>query len=386
MHRVWKIAVCLFASLVLMVVGMHVYAQVFRWRAERLLSELKTLRVEETPAATVLKLRSKYSSIVDDGHPCSEEHCAFSIDLHEWESLIREEPLSHSWSERPRYYLVSKLRFLALRLNFFSTKLQVENGKLSGISVGFLQMSYVDQLGYVEHAFPSSFSVTVRTVGNFRNRVGWPKAYLLQVYEHPNLFVWEDTCKGCSPAINVDLTPQASREEFERALGFDLSCMTRFHGCRTSEEFFPAAAQMLKHDPAKQVENSGRNVVCDSRMTRILGRDRDVVGVVRIKKVSADDAAFAITDYDWLKLLKGKAMNLKEVHYLQSAGGIEEAHSSHLSERFVQVGGEQIVFLNEVFGHPLLESSCAIIAATPQNLSAALEGIADDRSDILGHE
>jgi hypothetical protein len=71
----------LLALLLLIVIGIHVYAQVFRWRAEHLLAELKTLRVEATPATTVLKLRREYASSVTDHGACSEDHCAFWIEL-----------------------------------------------------------------------------------------------------------------------------------------------------------------------------------------------------------------------------------------------------------------------------------------------------------------
>jgi len=64
--------------------GVHLYAQVFRIRAEHHLADLKAFQVEETPAAAVLKLRSEYRSETVDQGACSEEHCEFWIALTEW--------------------------------------------------------------------------------------------------------------------------------------------------------------------------------------------------------------------------------------------------------------------------------------------------------------
>jgi hypothetical protein len=56
------IAAWLLALLFLLPLSIHIYAEVFRWRAEHLLTQLKALRVEEAPATTVLRLRSEYAS------------------------------------------------------------------------------------------------------------------------------------------------------------------------------------------------------------------------------------------------------------------------------------------------------------------------------------
>ncbi|HEX9112356.1 MAG TPA: hypothetical protein VF845_12825, partial [Terriglobales bacterium] len=161
MRRVRMIAEWLLALVLLLVIGIHVYAEVFRWRAEHLLAQLKTFRLEETPAATVLKLRSEYDSSVTDHGPysqhassgsCSEDHCTFWIGLTEWNSLIML-TAKHPWSERPRDYLVGGLRFFGLRLNSISANLHVEKGKLRSVDVWFIPMSYR------RNGFLSDFSI-----------------------------------------------------------------------------------------------------------------------------------------------------------------------------------------------------------------------------------
>jgi hypothetical protein len=107
--------------------GIHLYAQVFRIRAEHLVAALKTFQVEETPAADVLNLRSKYRSETADQRACSEEHCDFWIALIEWESLMK--PSNHEWIEREKELLMDLLRPVGLRLSLLDAHLQIEKGK-----------------------------------------------------------------------------------------------------------------------------------------------------------------------------------------------------------------------------------------------------------------
>ena len=135
-------------------------------------------------------------------------------------------------------------------------------------------------------------------------------AYANNSDEHPNLIIWKPSaCTGCAGAIFADFTWQASREEYERALGFDFSCITRFHECRTPDEFLPTAAQVLKVDEENRLGEMVGKIPCDTRCARILGRDSDFVEVVRIKRVNRSDGKITIADYELMKALKGKTLN-----------------------------------------------------------------------------
>jgi hypothetical protein len=189
------------ALLAFLLVGVHVYARVFRFRAERLLTKLKSFQVEETPAAALLRLREDYHSNVTDEGKCSGERCAFSIELIEWESLLRL-PSNHAWTERLTYYLVRGLRFFGLRLNYFMASAVVERGKLRSLSVALRPMSYIEYGRPNELGSLSNIAIGAGTVGNFRRWIGWPR-----VYEHPNSLVSKPSARtGCSGAINAEFT------------------------------------------------------------------------------------------------------------------------------------------------------------------------------------
>ena len=195
-------------------------------------------------------------------------------------------------------------------------------------------------------------------------------AYANNSDEHPNLIIWKPSaCTGCAGAIFADFTWQASREEYERALGFDFSCITRFHECRTPDEFLPTAAQVLKVDEENRLGEMVGKIPCDTRCARILGRDSDFVEVVRIKRVNRSDGKITIADYELMKALKGKTLNLRDLYYTkQFVDEVEVANTGYISQPLLQIGGERIVYFSEILQHPTAWSDCAIMAATQQNL------------------
>ncbi|MGO9084324.1 MAG: hypothetical protein ACLQBK_03790 [Candidatus Sulfotelmatobacter sp.] len=352
--------------------GVHLYAQIFRIRAEHLLADLKAFQVEETPAAAVLKLRSEYRSETVDQGACSEEHCDFWVGLIEWESLMR--PSSHEWVEQPRELLMRVLRPVGLRLSLFDAHLQVEKGKLRKLDVEFMH-AYVEQ-----ERFPN-FIADAFTVGNLRYYLGWK-----YVYEHPNLFVDEpNACTGCSGAIAAYFTWQATRNEFERAMEFDFSCITRFHVCRAVEEFLPSAARLLKADDASLSANMGWKLPCDTRAARILGRDSDLVELARVKQIKGKEGEYVIVDYEPIRALKGENIQLNNVyHRSELAEAVTTNHGS--SQRLLQVGAKRVVFFSTLLDKPSAMSECAVMPNTTEILTATLEGIAADRSATIGKE
>jgi hypothetical protein len=379
MRRVRILGLGMVAFLFLTLLSIHIYARVYRYRVEQLLSTLKTFQVEETPTAAILKLRSDYHSNVTDNGSCSEEHCEFSIALMEWESLNRI-TWNHPWAERPRYNLVWGLRFFGLRINGFMASLRVEHGKLYSVRIWFVPMSYIEHAYADGNGFLSNFSIHADTVGNFRRWVGWR-----QVYEHPNLLAWKSSaCTGCSGAINAEFTWQASRNEYERALDINLSCITQIRDCRSPEEYLPRAAGILKEAAAKNLVHGWGKMPCDVRMAQILGRDSDFVDVVRIKSVKTGDNENLITDFDVLRTLKGTKSMLSNIYYPKDfAAGVWRPDSGP-AQRLLEPGSERVVFLSKILDKPSVRSSCALMVSTPQTMSAAEEGIAADRSGILG--
>jgi len=360
----------LIVALLLAIVAIHIRAEVFRWRAERLLSRVKTLRVEVTPYSAVSALRKDYFSNVVENEECTEQRCEFSINLTQWESLTHLR-WKHPWTERPRFYAVLLLRHFGLRPTDFGVGLRVEGRILRAASIGLVPMSVIERPEYAPRGFLSNFFVTARSEGNFRRRL-----YRSSIYAHPNLMVWEpDACTGCSGAITAEFTWQANQQELDKALDFNLSCITGFRDCKSAGEYLPSAAELLFRDRKRYV--SWESIPCDGRMARILGRDSDFVDIARLTKLGESDGDFVRADYELLKPLKGQAPQLTGIYQPK------DLKTGDMSGRPSQVGTESILFLSQMLGRASPESHCAVMPPNPDFLKATMEGIADDRSGGL---
>jgi len=352
--------------LVVITLGVHIRAAIFRARAEHLLAVLKTFRVEQTPASTILELRRTYRPEIVERGACSEAHCQFSIDLTEWVSTLKLD--RYPWVERAKTSPVNLLRPFGLRPSELEVDLMVEGGKLRGLDVRFMH-------AYVKRGHLTSSIAADRTAGNFN---GWIDGEY--IYQHPNLVVREPHCTGCNGVITADFTWEASHEEFERALGFSFSCITSFHVCSTAEDLMPSAAQQFKEDRARLSANMNWRMPCDTRTARILGRDSDFVNLVTVKGLKSDENdEYIVADYDPLRALKGERVQMKNIYHQKALAEVETANSG-LPQHLLRLGAERIVFLSNILGKPAASSDCAVMADTPENLAAALEGIAADRT------
>jgi hypothetical protein len=371
MSRTKRASVALIVVLVLPIVAVHINAEVFKWRAERLLKRVKSFRVEQTPYSAIATLRKDYFSNVLEKEPCTEQQCEFSIGLAEWGPFV-DLTWKHPWTERARYYAVLLLRHFGLRPTEFAVSLRIERRTLKSLGVELVPMSVIERPEYAPDGFVSEFFVTAQSAGNFRRLL-----YRSSIYTHPNLMVWKPTaCTGCSGAITAEFTWQASREELDNALDFNLACLTRFRECKTVEEYLPSAAELLNRDVKQYAEWD--SVPCDSRMAHILGRDSDFVDAVRLAKLGQPGDNFVVADYELLKPLKGQAPQLTSIYHSKELATANTA--GRPSHPVLKVGAERVLFLTQMLGHASPESHCAVMAPTADVLNATLQGIADDRS------
>ena len=260
--------------------------------------------------------------------------------------------------------------------------LLIRDGKLRSVSVGLRPMSYIEYGSSSDQGFLSNIGIGAGTVGNFRRWLDHP-----QLYEHPNLFVSKPSaCTGCSGAINIDFTWQANQYDYQRALDFDLSCITRFNDCRTPEEYLPRAAEVLNDDRAKNLQEMWGKLPSDARRARILGRDSDFIEVARIGRMDPSDDGSVSVKYDLVKILKGNQTRLSDVFNRRELADIAARSDTESSGMILQIGAERIIFLSEILGQPATQSNCSVMSLSPETLAAALDGIAADRSGTLGRD
>jgi hypothetical protein len=168
-----------------------------------------------------------------------------------------------------------------------------------------------------------------------------------------------------------------------KGFGFWGLVITRFRDCKSVEDYLPKAGELHRQENENYVP--WENIPCDSRMARILGRDGSFVAVVRLKALRPTDGNWVSADYESVKVLKGKEATLRNIqHHPKELGEVVETNKPDSSDPVHKLGPEGILFLSsDLAGHPQPMLHCPLIRPTPENLNAVLEGIADDRSNVL---
>jgi autonomous glycyl radical cofactor GrcA len=151
------------------------------------------------------------------------------------------------------------------------------------------------------------------------------------------------------------------------------------------EQFLPSAAQLLKEDRARFSRNIDWRLPCDTRAARILARDSDLVDLAIVKRIRGEEGEYVIVDYAPLKVLKGRNIQLNNIYHRRELADAVTTNNGG-PERTLRIGAERIVFLGTLFDKPDATSQCAVMPDTPEILTAALEGVAADRSAVIGQE
>lgn len=84
-----------------------------------------------------------------------------------------------------------------------------------------------------------------------------------------------------TPDISVQFDQQADPKDIARLATFDLSCLTRLWPCRRAGDLMPAAAaQYAREEP--QLARARKEHVCSTQIISLMARDAEYVGVVTV--------------------------------------------------------------------------------------------------------
>ncbi len=229
------------AVLVLLSVGFAVWVRIeqyqFRWRAENLLSDIRSLEPGKSTRADAEEIARKWSSSAYCG---SGDRCNFIIEKRNFSSRR-----SVRWSGTyPDSAIRSKLRAaLAARLSFVQAEISVKDGDIS-------QLSYVLWLeADREESEPSLLIGRAEVSSDSPAEDHWkPAKILAQRMGHPDYLVKKskilanaDTGGGTHyRSISIRFGPTVSRSDISKLMQFNFDCVNRMRAC-SEQEFMPAA-------------------------------------------------------------------------------------------------------------------------------------------------
>jgi len=232
----WHIALFLVFLTAAILLPIHAGARVYRHRAERLVRQLKSLRVGQTSAAEVMRLRSHYTN--SDEGKCTSEECSFWIGVDSWaHSLMGWSFERHKHIFSLSFFLRDHLHWAGFRMDSMVVHVLVQKGTVVGV--------------WAKAEFDEG---PVRTiVARFSGPEETFAPYSLRRFRtapasirHPGLHLY---CCGrgmlTGKEIGATFTAQARPQEYEQAIDFHFGCTITMQGC-TLREIMPGVWQELE--------------------------------------------------------------------------------------------------------------------------------------------
>ena len=236
----WRriLRVCAIGALIL-VAGIAVYIniqqRVLRWRAERLLSDIRELQLGKSTWADAQKIMTRWGGWGWYAGSCTQQRCTYHIAIQDISHVFPELTLpglsEHSeaclWCYRFRW----PYQILGGRPAMVAAGIDVIRGVVWG--KGFELDVFVPEslLPYTDNYVLDANAMIAWRRGDFRHPIN-PK--------HPEYSITRpNSCQWCE-TIYATFTPYADNEVINELMSFNLDCLTRLLPCRHPDEIAPS--------------------------------------------------------------------------------------------------------------------------------------------------
>jgi hypothetical protein len=218
----------IFGLLVVMAAIVRIQTYFFRQRAERLMADFQTVKLNETPWPDAQRLMSRWGRFGGYKGDCNASFCRYSV--------ILESPMTGIVA--PLFVILGG-RSATVRTTFV-----VQDGIVVRKSAVFIYD--VAPATYPRDGY--SLIATSRAASRLTDYRNWPLVGSNQLVEHPHYVVTRPG--GCSFCLmaNVTFTPDTPLAEMRQLTTFNLGCLTRLLPCRYLEDIYPAAEEWHLYD------------------------------------------------------------------------------------------------------------------------------------------
>lgn len=360
--------------LLLTVLSIHLQQGILRYRAERLLADIRSLDLRKTSFEEAQTVFRDWSSSGHYDGECTQRHCTFEVALQDFVSNHLGVFTEHPW-------LLRAYMFLAGRPARILAGIGVQTGVVWGKSFDvYIEVPHTDAEG---HTYEYTLIGEAQSVSRFDPPGSWPDLRL-----HPNYAVGRPG--GCTACVMVyaRFTPYTAPEDVQRLMQFDLSCLTRWKPCREQGDIMPAAwSQYLKEQALRDVAWGKRT--CQPQLVELLGRDAEnsaIVDVIANRTESGGDGEpYQVSTVRLVERLKrtafwgiGANRELRVFDGTVALATVDTAAQVHPGTQFI------ILFAHRKYaglgpnGPDIWLEECGAVPLTENNLALVRHGIDQD--------
>jgi hypothetical protein len=339
-------------------------------QVDRLLSEIKSLRVRESTFQDAKQIAGRYGGMVEyHGEPCSAETCSFAI----WLGLGWEEPR----------LVRERLRFFGIRTYRAAGSVTVRHGRV--VETGFM-IDTEAKLGTSEGQWLAATTI----VSDRIQRSDYYSGYQRGLDEHPNRQVIHPffTTLGGGQIIDSEITADATEREKTRAFDFRLSCIFSLKGCSQLRELAPSAWEDLQIQAREneRLGDPGGYGTCPARSLARIARDIDNVALVEVEKVfPVEDAETHSQDVKFrlIEMLKGQIDKHLSRFPMQIDISDDPAHRrSSLPPDMFSTGNRLVLFLKEGEVDFVPYPHCEVVSGSEENLALIRQTISEQADGV----
>jgi len=350
------------------VASVRIQQQILRWRAQRLLSDIRSLQLGKSTWADAQKIMTRWGAWGHYDGSCTQERCSYKITLQSFEC-----PLC---VYRPVQILVS----LATRDAWIDANLEVINGIVWGKNFA-VSLDVFAGLFKLDEGY--GLLASSRTV--------WRTANFNRYYtaNHPDYVVAQGNCEGCV-SVYSKFTPFVDPSTAQNLMDFNLDCVTRFFQCRDRIDIMPRVWRQVQTEETQSAV--ARNALQGpyyppTPPPEFLGRDRAnivIAEVVSTRSEARSDGHVLYATFRLDQRLKHAAFwspqQLEEEYSREELTSLNKNDKS----RLIIPGRKVILAFDTPYEispqHPIDLGDYEALPLTDENLAAIRQGI---RLDIF---
>ncbi|MGO8758331.1 MAG: hypothetical protein ACLQG3_09430 [Terracidiphilus sp.] len=388
--RFFRIAgIAVLALIVCLAAVVPIQQRILRWRAERLLNDIRQIQMGKSTWADAQRLMNRWGNWGKWEGPCDARSCDYQIVLQD---------TSHTY---PTYFLTAKdievrtvgheyrdwqrrlYSLLGGRSAQVYADIKVKNEIIwvKGISVDIemLPLRHDPEISDPDFLVAQANGVTSMRPGHLEMPVSEPEYAVEKA----------SICTGCR-LIDAEFTPHANARIVDRLFDINLSCITRWAECETVEEVAPSMAEAARdlHSGGTKLAPAGD---IDVFPLETLARDYHYAAVAEAIGPALLRTHVAGRDqqpsFRILQGLKNHALDGSGLVRGWQIPRIESPKPADGKPHVVPPGSKVILLFDLPLDDPdvidLCIDGCVVVPATLANLAAVRRGIAlDAMSDI----
>lgn len=383
-----RIAAAAFGACVLVLVAV-VQAQqwLLRWRAERLLKDIRAIQMGKSNVTDAKNLMRKWGAWGEWQGNCDKDWCEFHVWLDDISNALGRFPVldNGQWVTRLRWlrWVNRPYPWAGGRFEEVEADFEVRHGviwsKSFAVLITPLPEKY-DTRGELMPLLETSVMGRARSSSNcFHSWRG--AAEVAFSASNPELCL--DVVDERGHWAFAQFTPFADESTIRQLMDFNLACITSWKGCRTARGLMPATVAMF--DDYKHRGNATNNQSARETFPLwIVARDSEYVAIGEALRPPGrvfENKFAGLQSFRIVKLLKGDRLISGAGIYEVNTEGSEEI-CPLLSDAQNTPGVKVLMFFDEPLNRdPARESDfseCSVMPLTDQNLIAAQRGIARD--------